>query len=147
MSAKHYWEISVLFSLFPFVHSKSAITLLRSASMTIIHVMCLHCCYDDHSFFPPKQRLESCKSWPCTERLNEREGWKDQVRNVARVVLLTGWWISTFPFLECDIINSDVSFDAWSPDTFQYHLQKQKNVLGTARMDQEIKMISPAREK
>ena len=42
------------------------------------------------------------------------------------MVVLTGWWVSTLPFLQRDVINGDVSLDAWSPDTFEYHLESEK---------------------
>lgn len=45
------------------------------------------------------------------------------------MVLLTGRWVSTLPFLQRDIIDGDVSLDAWSPDTFEYHLQREKTCL------------------
>lgn len=45
------------------------------------------------------------------------------------MVLLTGRRVSTLPFLQRDIINSNVSFNAWSPNPLKYDLQRVAQVI------------------
>lgn len=50
-------------------------------------------------------------------------------RDRREELLLTGRRVSTLSFLQRDIIDGDVSLDAWSSDTFEYHLQGHKHVV------------------
>lgn len=66
----------------------------------------------------------------------------------GKVALLTGRWVSTLPFLQRDIIDGDVSLDARSPDTFEYHLQREKkhvcHIMFSASIEHKNKKIRTA---
>lgn len=90
-------------------------------------------------FFPPHETVVQC--WQLAFRLDPplvnlnlvRKGragtcsCRDRTRS-RNAVLLTGRRVSTLPFLQCDVIDGDVSLNAWSPDTFQYHLDRTNQV-------------------
>lgn len=44
------------------------------------------------------------------------------------VVLLTGRWVSTLPFLQSNVINGNVPLVAWATDAFQNNLRRARQL-------------------
>lgn len=130
------------FLLLPSVCSCSAITVLHSASVAIIHVIttlllrqpCFPCemvaqCWQLSKIRSPLVNLNLVQWGRVGTRSSDKRGMRGNWGG-SIVVLLTGRRVSTFPFLQHDIIDGDVSLNAWSPDTFEYHLQREKHING-----------------
>ena len=134
------------FLFLPSVCSCSAITVLHSASMAVIHVITTLFLWQPESVVECLQ-LSKIRSPLLNLHLVERGrvgAWSSDKRGRRRQrgVLLTGWRVSTLPFLQRDIIDGYISLDAWSPDTFEHHLQREMFVMCSALQDHKNRIIS-----